>query len=142
MVDVGVDVAVGEQAYKVQYRRVGAHIPDEAPPDLSLKHCAAFDRKVDQPGPLCEYPPAADRIVPHFGIAHVVIAWKADRLPVRLQPGRGAARLQGPEMPHVGRKDRIALSVCAIADTVHNGKHNGPFSPLPLRILLQRFNHR
>ena len=85
MVEVAVHVAVGEQADEVQRGGVLLAVGDQRLPHLAAEQRAAGDRRIHQLGPLREHAPAADGVMPHFAVAHILIAGQPYRRAVRLQ---------------------------------------------------------
>ena len=87
------DVAVGQQAQEVQGLAV-LGVGGQLLPGLGLEQRAGLDALGDQLGALGVDLAAAEGVVAHFGVAHVVVAGQTHGGAVGLQPGVGAGGKQ------------------------------------------------
>ena len=124
--DVGVDVAVGQQAQEMKGLAV-LGVFGQLLPGLGLEESAGFNALGDQLGALSIDLAAAEGVVAHFGVAHVVVAGQTDGSAVGLEPGVGGGGEELVQSRGVGLLDRIAGAAVAAADTVHNYQYNGFF---------------
>ncbi len=124
--DVRVDVAVGQQSQKVHglaANRVGG----ELLPGLGLEESAVFDGLAHQLGSLGVDLAAAQGVMSHLGVAHIVVGGQADGGAVGLEVGVGAGFQQAVQGGGVGDLHGIAAAAVALADAVHDHKNNGFF---------------
>ena len=120
------NVAVGQQAQEMQGMAVLC-IGNQVLPGLGPEHGAAFDALLHQLRALGVDLAAAQGIVAHLGVAHVVVGGQADGGAVSLQPGVGAGSQQVIQRGGLGHGHRVAAAAVALADAVHNYKYNGFF---------------
>ena len=120
LVDVGVDVAVGEQADEVHDAAGRAHVLDEALPDRGGKDLAALDRLVDELGALGIDLAGAEGVVPDLGVAHVVVRGEADGRAMGLDRGPGVVLKELVEGRRARGAHRIAGLIAADADAVQD----------------------
>ena len=122
-----VDVAVGQQAQEVEGLAV-LGVVGQLLPGLGLEQLAGLDALGHQLGALGVDLTAAEGVVAHFGVAHVVIAGQTDGSAVGLEPGVGAGGKTLDRVLGVGLLDSVAGAAVAAAHTVHDHKYNGVFS--------------
>jgi len=120
VVDVGVDVAVGEQPDEMQRGAVVLDVGDQFLPGFALVESARSDGLGNERGALVEDAAAADGVVADFGVAHVVVGGHADGGSVGLERGVGAVGHEPVEIGLPGGADKIALFVLAEAHAVHD----------------------
>ena len=146
MVDMAVNVAVGEQPEKMQRRAafsdpLGQFLPDGGL--LPLEECSGRDRPGDQLRALIEDAPRTEGVVADLAIAHIVIRRHPDRLPVGDELSRGC-RFGKPVEGRCPRKpDGIRLIATTDPDSVHDAdddrsSHTGE----PCVLLECPFTHR
>ena len=123
MADIGMNVAVGEQTQEMQ-RMAGLGVIDEIQPGGGLKQRAVLDGFAHQLRPLRIYLSAAQGVVPHFTVAHVLVGGQANGGAVSLQIGVGAGGQQLIQGRGVGLLHCIAGTLVALAHAVHNDQYD------------------
>ena len=141
VIDVGVDVAVGEEADEVESGAMSLDVGDHLLPGGALVERAGVDRFGDQRGPLVIDAAAADGVVADFGVAHVVVGGHADGGAVGLEGGVEAGGEQMVEVGLVGGEDEIAFGVLADADAVHDDEDDGALGTGVVRDFLEFQGH-
>jgi hypothetical protein len=103
-------------------------VGNEFAPDAAFKHRTGLDGKVYQASSCAKTRPQPMALCP---TSELPISSSLGRPTAvhGLQPSRGAARLQCPEVPHVGSKDSIALLVCAVTTPSIMTSTTGPSLP-------------
>ena len=126
MMDVGVDIAVGQQTQKM-HGLAGNSVGHQLLPGFRSVQRAVFDGLAHQLGTLRIDLAAAQCVVTHLAVAHIVVAGQTHGGAVCLQPGVGAGfqqMIQGGGLCH---GYGIAAAAVALADAVHNYQNNGFF---------------
>ena len=124
--DVGVDVAVGQQAQKV-HGLAGNRVGHQVLPGAGGVQRAVFDGLSHQLGALRVDLAAAQGIVAHLRVAHIVVAGQANGGAVGLQISMRAGAEKTVQSGGVGDLHRVAAAAVALADAVHNDQNNGFF---------------
>jgi hypothetical protein len=140
VVDMAVDVAVGEQADEMERGLVLEHAVGDLAPAGVLEDRAGRDGVADQRRALLEDPAAADGVVADLAVAHVLIARHADRAAVRLELGVDRVRLEPVVVRLHGALHIVAVGVLADADPVHDHQQHRALRPLKIRDVLQLFH--
>ena len=125
VVDVGMDVAVGQQAQEVHGLALFLGVGSQLLPGLGLVDGAVLNGLADQLGTLGVDLTTAQSIVADLRVAHILVAGQTDGGAVGLQPGVGAGCEQIVEGGGVGQLDSIAAAAVALADAVHDYENNG-----------------
>ena len=143
VVDVRMHVAVGEEADEMDgpAGRALLDVADELLPGGALEHRSRRDGVGDELGALRVDAAAADGVMADLGVAHVLVGGQADGQAVGLEPRVGRRGLHGPEGPHLGIGDRVALRILAVAHAVHYHEHEGAAPAFPGGILREGFYH-
>jgi hypothetical protein len=126
VVDVAVDVPVGEEPDQVQGLAALARPVGELAPDRALEDAAAGDRGLDELCALVEDAPAAERIVTYLAVAHVVVAGHADRGAVGIERGRQGVLSEPVEIRRAGQPDGVGLVPAADPDAVEDARYHRP----------------
>ena len=121
--DVGVDVAVGQQAQEV-HGLAGLGVGHQILPSLGSIQRAVLDGLAHQLGALRVDLAAAQSVVAHLGVAHILIAGQADGGAVSLQVSMGAGFQQHIQSGGLGDLDRVAAAAVTLANAVHNDQYN------------------
>ena len=140
VVEVAVDVAVGEEADEVE-RAALLRLFDQGFPRGALEHASALDGGGDELRALFEHAAAAHGVVPDFAVAHVGVAGEADRGAVRLQRGHREGGHHLVEERRVGVEDGVPFLVLADADAIHDDEDDRAAAGVERFILFQRFEH-
>ena len=122
--DIGVDIAVGQQAQEME-RLSGQSVGQQLFPGFALIQGAVFNGLADQLRALGINLAAAKGIVAHLAVAHVIVGGQADGGAVGLQPGVRAGFQQMIQSGGFGVLHGIAAAAVALAHTVHNYQYNG-----------------
>ena len=130
--DVGVDVAVGQQAQKV-HGLAGLGIFHQVNPGVGGKQGAVFDGLANQLRTLGVNLAAAQGIVTYLGVAHILIGGQTHGGAMGFQVGVGAGGKQAVQGGGVGLGNSIAAAAVSLAYAVHNYKYNGFFHRYSLR---------
>ena len=141
VVDMGVDIAVAEEADEMQGRIVLLDIVGDFAPSLAGEHLLRGNGVGDELRTLVEDTARAHRVVSDLGVAHVSIAGQANGNPVGLQLRVGAIRQKPVEMGSVGGFDRVAVGILAIADTIHDDEKDRATTTLEPGRLVESVNH-
>ena len=123
VMNVGMDVAVGQQAQEV-HGLTGLGIGHQILPGGGSIQCAVFDGFPHQLGALRVDLTAAEGIVSHLGVAHILIAGQADGGAVGLQVSMGAGFQQLVQRRSLRDLNSIAAAAVALANAVHNDQYN------------------
>ena len=123
--DVGMDVAVGQQADEVHGLAVFHAVFRQIHPGFRREQLAVFDALAHQLGALGVDLAAAEGVVANLGVAHIVIAGQTDGGAVGLQPGIGAGGEQLVQIGRAGDLHRVAGAAVAAAYAIHNDQNNG-----------------
>ena len=118
--DIGMHIAVRQQAQKMQRLAVFQAIVRQVFPGLGLEQAAVFDGFAHELCALGIDLAAAQRIVPDLGVAHIVIRRQADGGTVGLEPGIGASGKQLIQRRGLGLGDCVACAAVTFADAIHN----------------------
>ena len=140
VVDVAVDVAVGEQADEVQRGLVRQDAVGDLAPAGVLENRAGCDGVTHQRRALLEDAAAADGVVADLAVAHVLVARHADRAAVRLELGIDRVRLEPVEVRLHGALHIVAVGILADPDPVHDHQDQRPLRPLKICDVLQLFH--
>ena len=140
VVDVGVDIAVGQQTDEVERTSALLDVSHEVLPGLSLEDLSALDRLADQGGTLVEDASAAHGVVADLTVAHVGVGRQSDSQSVGLELRPGVGRIERVEMLRHGGGNRVAILILAETDTVHDDEDHRSL-PVDLSVLLQGFYH-
>ena len=140
VIDVAVYVAVGEQTEEVELAAV-LRVGDQRFPCFGREHLAAFDRRGDELGALCEHLTAAQRVVADLGVAHIVIRRQTDRGAVRTERDHRVMRHQSVEIR--GAREIYSIGFAGGCQTyaVHNDGYDRA-DIFCTRMLLQLFHKR
>ena len=122
--DIGMDVAVGQQADEVQRFAVLQAVIRQVDPRLGLVQGAGFNGLLYKLCALRIDLAAAESVVADLGVAHIVVRGQADGGAVCFEPRHGAGRHQVVERRGVGLLDRVAGAAVAASNTVHNDKYD------------------
>ena len=122
--DIGVDIAVGQQAQEME-RLSGQSVGQQLFPGFALIQGAVFNGLADQLRALGINLAAAKGIVAHLAVAHVIVGGQADGGAVGLQPGVGAGFQQMIQRGGLGVLHSVAAAAVALAHAVHNYQYNG-----------------
>ena len=125
VVDVGVDVTVGEQTQEVEGGVVLLHTADEGLPGVGGEHLARLDGLGDQLGTLGEDLTCAECVVTHLGVAHIVVGGKTDGGTVSLQSDHGVLLHDAVEGGGVGEGNGVAGGVGSDTHAVHDDGQHG-----------------
>ena len=126
VMDVGMDVAVGQQTQKMQ-RLAGNGVGDQVFPRLGCIERAVFDGLTDKLRALGVDLAAAQRVVADLGVAHIIVSGQTDGGAVGFQVSMGAGGKQMIQRGGLSDRDRVAAAAVTLADTVHDNKNNGFF---------------
>ena len=126
VMDVGMDVAVGQQTQEMQ-RLAGNGVGDQVFPGLGGIQRAVFDGLTDQLRALRVDLAAAQRVVADLGVAHIIIGGQTDGGAVGFQVSMGAGGKQMIQRGGLSDRDRVATAAVTLADAVHDNKNNGFF---------------
>jgi len=122
--DIGMDVAVGQQADEVQRFAVLQAVVRQVDPRLGLVQGAGFNGLLYKLCALRIDLAAAEGVVADLGVAHVVVRGQADGGAVGLEPRHGAGGHQLVERRGVGLLDRVAGAAVAASNAVHDHKYD------------------
>ena len=120
MIDVTVDVSVGEQPQEVKGLPGTRGLRHQLPPGSPLEKRARSDRGGDELCALVVDTAAAECVVPHLAVAHVGVARHADRATVGEK--RRGERVLG--QPIEGRRARQPHRVRSVAATDPHPVHD------------------
>ena len=126
VMDVGMDVAVGQQAQKMQ-RLAGNGVGNQVFPGLGGIERAVFDGLANELRALRVDLAAAQRVVADLGVAHIVVSGQTDGGAVGFQVSMGAGGKQMIQRGGLSDRDRVAAAAVTLADAVHDNKNNGFF---------------
>ena len=138
VVDVAVDVTVGEQPQEVELAAV-LGIGDQRFPRIGGEHLAAFDRRGYELGALCEHLTAAQCVVTDLGVAHIVIRGQTDRRTMRTERDHRIFRHKTIEIRGTREIYGIGFSGRRETYAVHNDGYDRTCM-LCTRMLLQLFH--
>ena len=123
VVDIGVDVAVGQQAQEV-HSLPGQGIGNQILPGFRSVQSAIFDGLAHQFGALRVDLTTAQRVVTDLRIAHILIAGQADGGAVGFQVSMGAGFQQHIQRRSLCNRDRVAAAAVTLTNAVHNDQYN------------------
>ena len=126
VMDVGMDIAVGQQPQEMQ-RLAGNGVGDQVFPGLGGIQRAVFDGLTDKLRALGVDLTAAQRVVADLGVAHIVVRGQTDGGAVGFQISMGAGGKQAIQRGGLSDGNRVAAAAVTLADTVHDNKNNGFF---------------
>jgi hypothetical protein len=141
VVDVGVDVAVGEEAQEVDGRAALGAVDDGLPGGAG-EQLAAGDGAVDQQRALGDDPAGAERVVADLAVAHVVVGGQADGGAVGAQLGARAGDPEPIEGRRLGEGDGVGLVALAAADTVEDREDHRALGTGEASVAAKRPVHR
>ena len=124
MADVGMDIAVGQQAQQVQGPLVRAAVVHQRLPGGRTEQRAGLDALIHQPRALRKDLPAAEGVVADLGVAHVSVGGQAHGGAMGLERHMGTGGQQVVEVGGAGVKDRVAGVVLSDATAVENDKYD------------------
>ena len=124
--DVGMDVAIGQQAQEMQ-GMAGNSVGQQLLPGSGLIQRAGLNGLADELCALGINLAAAQSIVANLAVAHIVIGGQTNGSAVGLQIRMGAGSEQMVQSRGIGVLHSIAAAAVALADAVHNDKYNGFF---------------
>ena len=122
--DVGMHVAVGQQAEEVQRLAVLLGVFKQVFPRIRGKERAVQDGFVDEFRALRIDLAAAERVMADLRVAHIVVGRQADGRAVCLEPVVRAGSQQTVEIRRLGYRDCVAAAAVALADAVHDNQNN------------------
>ena len=122
--DIGMDVAVGQQADEVQRPAVLQAVVRQVAPRLGLVQGAGLNGFLHELCALRIDLAAAEGVVADLGVTHVVVRGQADGGAVGLEPRHGAGGHQLVERRGVGLLDCVAGAAVAASNAVHNDKYD------------------
>ena len=125
VVDVGVDVTVGEETQEVEGGVVLLHTADEGLPGVGGEHLARLDGLGDQLGTLGEDLTCAEGVVAHLGVAHIVVGGKTDGGTVSLQSDHGVLLHDAVKSGGVGEGNGVAGGVGSNTHAIHDDGQHG-----------------
>ena len=129
VLDVAVDIAVGEQAEEVERLARVAHVLGQllpGAPALAIEDRTAVDRLLDELGSLIEDASGAERVVADLAVAHVGVVGHPDRLAMGAQLGRGRVRSEPVEVRRARQPDRVGFVLASAADAIHDADDHRP----------------
>ena len=126
VMDIGMDVAVGQQAQEV-HGLAGQSVGHQVLPGLGGIERPVFNGLAHQLGALRINLAAAKGVVAHLGVAHVIVAGQTDGGAVGFQVRMGAGGQQMIQRGGLGYRYRVAAAAVTFADTVHDNQYNGFF---------------
>lgn len=121
------DVAVRQKAQKMQGLVLIQAVGHQIGPGFGLEQLAGFNRLLHQLGSLGVDLTAAQGVVPHLGVAHILVGGQADGGTVGLEPGVGVALQKHVQGGRPGLLHCVAGPPVAPAHAVHNNQYNGFF---------------
>ena len=124
MADIGVDVAVGQQAQEVHGLAVLDAVLRQVDPGGRREQRAVLNALAHQLGALGVDLAAAEGVVTHLGVAHVLVRGQADGGAVGLEPGIGAGGEEVVQVGSLGNRHSVAAAAVTLADAVHNHQYN------------------
>ena len=125
LVDVAVDVAVGEEPDQVERGLAGLRALDDGLPDVTLEEGPGRDGLVHQLGALVEDPAAAQRVVADLAVAHVVVGGQPGGDAVGPHQGVGVVGDEPVQGRGPGLHHRVPRARRGHADAVHDDLHHG-----------------
>ena len=131
--NIGMDVAVGQQAEEMQ-RMTGLRVVDQLQPRLRLEQRAGFDGLLHELRALRVDLAAAEGVVADFAVAHVVIGGQTDGGAVGFEPRHGAGRHQAVEHGRLCLRHGIAGAAVAAANAIHNDQYDRFFHRYDLHL--------
>ncbi len=120
VVDVAVDVAVGQQADEVEWLAGVLDGGDGVVPSRAGEQGFAGDRNLHELGALVEDPPGTQGVVSDFAVAHVAVGRHPDRSAVGQQAGERRQAAQRVERGCMCKRNSVADVAAADADAVHD----------------------
>ena len=119
MIDVGVDVTVGEQTEEVEGAAV-LYVGNDLLPSGGDKHLAGLNRLGYQLRTLCENLTGAQGVVTNLGVTHIVIGGQTDSGAVCLQLYGGIRSHYALQIGHIGAGYGVGFALSSETDTIHN----------------------
>ena len=123
--DIGVHVAIGQQADEMHGRVAVLAVIGQLAPGGGGENLAAVDGLVHQLGTLGIDLAAAQGVMAHLAIAHIVVGGQADGGTMGLDDLPGVIGLEVIKGGGGGLLDHIAKVAGGFAHTVHDNQHNG-----------------
>ena len=120
VVDVRVNVTVGEESEEVESRAVCYAVAGETLPGFAFKHSAGFDGFGDELCALRENLTGAECVVTNLGVTHVVVGHKTYGSAVSAELGPSVFLHESVEGGGICVFNSVARAVGSDADTVHN----------------------
>ena len=125
--DIGMDVAVGQQADEVQRLAVWQAVVRQIDPRIGLVQGAGLNGLLHELCALRIDLAAAEGVVADLGVAHIVVRGQADGGAVCFEPRHGAGGHQLVERRGVGLLDCVAGAAVAASNAVHDHKYDRIF---------------
>ena len=146
MIDVTMNVAVGEEPQEMECGMTISDPFDEVPPDVglgSLEERSLRNRPSDELRALIKNAPRPEHVVPDLAIAHIAVGRHPDGPPVSDELC-GRSRFGEPiERRGASEPDCIRPVATSYADSIHDTDDDGSLQAGEPRILLERpLTHR
>ena len=141
VVDVGVNVSVGEKTEEVKNGIVGLNVPDDLLPCVGSKHLSGFDRLGDELCALSKDLTGTESVVTDLGVAHIVIGGKPDGSAVSLERYMRIFCHKHIEGRGVSCRNSISFARGSYADSVHDYREKRSLHAAEMRIFLENLVH-
>ena len=141
VIDVGMDVAVGEQTDEMERGILIDDVACDFLPGLAFEHLTGLDVVADELGALRENAAGTDGVVTDFGVTHVCVAGQTDGETVGLQLRVRAVFEHPVQIGLVGGGDGVAVRVFSETDTIHDDENDGAFPAFEPGGFFQFVNH-
>ena len=125
VVDVGMNVTVGEQTDEVERGAVCNTVAGKALPGFALEHSAGFDGFGNELCALRENLTGAERVVTDLGVTHIVVGHQTDGSSVRAELGPCVFFHQHIESGSICVLNSVSRAVGSDANAVHNDGDDG-----------------
>ena len=140
MIDVRVDVTVGEQTDEVQRGAVVQHLCLKGIPGVGGEHFTRFDGIGYQLCALCEDLSRAECVMADLGVAHVIVRGKTDGSAVCLEGDHGIFCHEHIQRRRVCAADCVGECVGGDTDAVHDDGNDGTLDTVELFQLVECFH--
>ena len=141
VVDMRVNVTIGEETEEVQSGVVGLDVADQLLPGGGSKHLAGLDGIGDQLSALCEDLTCAECVMTDLGVTHVIVGGQTDSGTVCLEGNHGVLGHQHVQIGGVRGSDRVGNGIGCQTHAVHNDGYNGTLNTVELVELVQCLTH-